>query len=262
MSTPPPLLAYNASTGVPGHWTQISIHRLVPALFKRAILRFFARSLAAYALIFAAIFVAQILVFKAVFFNWTTYAALLCGAPVGSVMAFVQLRKMWKTLEVVIADEGLLRRGGGLPTMEIPRDEIKRFDLGRRRITVRTARPFKVIAIVRETEGFAEIRQRLVAWTEIPASRPTLAMIARRLALPLAGAAMSLGGTYLLVFPGRLWMSVLGLAMLVVVDTGMTIRFARASEIPLAQRVMMLVSIWLSLPPLVGLTALQHWMHR
>jgi hypothetical protein len=142
--------------------------------------------------------------------------------------------------------------------MEIAREEIIRFDLHPRCIVVRTSRPNKVIAVMREFQSFYALRERILAWNEIPASVATPFTILRQIGFPLATGVSSMAGVWLIILSTHLWLNCVGLGLVMIFDTMLTVRISRANQTHLALRIIMLLSLWLPLPALVFLVALQH----
>ena len=85
-----------------------------------------------------------------------------------AVTRYRRERRAFANLEIVVADQGVLRRGGGAPLLEITRPEIARLQTRSDGIAVIARPSVRRIHIHRCLTDFPQLAARLGSWTDIP----------------------------------------------------------------------------------------------
>ena len=178
--TSAPLLAYRSPDSIPPHWTNITLHRPDPALFwvtyRRNIALHFVLRLPRILILLGLLWcvdpfggapaMRRLLL--------TTFAIVIpLGLLLLAITRYRRERRAFADLEIAVADQGILRRGGGAPLLEITRPEIARLEARADGIGVIGRPSVRRIHIHRCLTGYNQLAVRLDSWTEIPHTTQT-----------------------------------------------------------------------------------------
>jgi hypothetical protein len=102
------------------------------------------------------------------------------AVPIGLLLVLVvwsyrrrvaTLRARWAAFELVLEEDALLREVPGMPPMRLAREDVVSVEEHPLGLVVRD-RGERALAVPRELDGYADLRERLAAWSPIAGARP------------------------------------------------------------------------------------------
>jgi hypothetical protein len=105
------------------------------------------------------------------------FTIIVVGIPlsmlVGAGLRLRREKRTFRDLKIMVGDQGMLRRGGGTPALELTRGEIARIEIRANGLRVISRPSSRWIHIHRCLEGYGEIVLRVQQWTDVPQRKQT-----------------------------------------------------------------------------------------
>lgn len=166
---------------------------------------------------------------------------------------WLQERKALRGYVLYLSDYGLMRKIPGMPDLLILRCEVRKILESRWGIAVQARRRLNAIAIPRQTEEFATIRQQLSGWMPI---RKTRWVILRLVAAYLLMMAV-IGLAYMAISSAQQGVYIGGAVLLTVFLLWSALTVHRSPNIPWSRKVVTWVMVPLIVAAILGSTALR-----